>query len=179
MSMPGSFDNALVMFDNSIVNLRADMADPQTVETLARELRRIVNLMRSICEAQLAPLGLTAGMRALMEALAIEGPRTVPEIARARGVSRQHIQVIVNALADAGLARARANPAHKRSPQIALTPAGERLLAEVRGCEAPLWARLAAGFAEGDLRVAIEAARRAAAELEAMRAELPAGDGED
>ncbi len=68
--------------------------------------------------------GIDAPRRAVLEHLVRNGPATVPDIARRRGVSRQHIQTIVNALGDGGLVIAEPNPAHRRSPLIALTPTG-------------------------------------------------------
>ncbi len=68
--------------------------------------------------------GIDAPGRAVLEYLVRNGPTTVPDIARRRGVSRQHIQTLVNALGDGGLVVAEPNPAHRRSPLIALTPAG-------------------------------------------------------
>ena len=54
------------------------------------------------------------------------GPSTVPALARARPVSRQHIQVLVNRLLELGLVETRKNPAHERSSLVALTRAGAR-----------------------------------------------------
>lgn len=71
--------------------------------------------------------GLTPSQRAVLEHL-LRGGVTVPSLARQRGVTRQHIQMIVNDLVDLGLAEPRKNPAHKRSPLIVLTAHGERAI---------------------------------------------------
>ncbi len=68
--------------------------------------------------------GLDPSERAVLEFVSIHGPTTVPDIARQRGVSRQHIQSIVNQLADRGYTELQANPAHRRSHRIALTATG-------------------------------------------------------
>lgn len=62
--------------------------------------------------------------RAVLEFLSRHGPTTVPDIARQRGVSRQHVQMIVNDLVDRGFAALQPNPAHRRSHRIALTADG-------------------------------------------------------
>jgi len=62
--------------------------------------------------------------RAVLEFLSIHGATTVPEIARQRGVSRQHIQSIVNELAERGFTTLQPNPAHRRSHRVALTGDG-------------------------------------------------------
>ena len=63
-------------------------------------------------------------MRAVLEFLRREGNHTVSAIARARSVSRQHIQVLVNELLDHGLVGRIDNPDHRRAPLIALTDRG-------------------------------------------------------
>lgn len=64
------------------------------------------------------------GSWGLMRSLAEGGEQTVPEIARARPVSRQHIQKLADELAAEGLVEFVGNPAHKRSKLLRLTPAG-------------------------------------------------------
>lgn len=71
-----------------------------------------------------AGTSITVPMRAVLEFLCREGPTTVAGMARARSVSRQHIQQIVNDLADDRLVERHDNPDHKRAPLIALTADG-------------------------------------------------------
>jgi len=71
---------------------------------------------------------LDASGRAVLEFLSIHGPTTVPDIARQRGVSRQHIQTIVNELAEHGFTTLQPNPAHRRSHRIELTAAGTAVI---------------------------------------------------
>jgi DNA-binding MarR family transcriptional regulator len=52
----------------------------------------------------------------------------VPVLARARGVSRQHVQVVVDALEAEGLVTLEHNPDHRRSRLVRVTPEGERLV---------------------------------------------------
>ena len=80
-----------------------------------------------------------------MEALA-DGPRTVPDIARSKSVTRQHIQLLVDELATSDLVELKPNPAHRRSPLIALSRKGEALFASVRKLEGPFIERLATGL---------------------------------
>jgi len=80
-----------------------------------------------------APPGPTTpkGAAAALELLQRTGPATVPDIARRRYVTRQHIQTPVNALLAQGLVAAEANPAHRRSPRIALTADGRRMIRRI------------------------------------------------
>ena len=64
------------------------------------------------------------GSWGLMRRLAEGGPQTVPALARARPVSRQHIQKLADELASEGLVAFVDNPAHKRSKLLTLTDAG-------------------------------------------------------
>jgi DNA-binding MarR family transcriptional regulator len=105
------------------------------------------------------------GTWGLLHSLAIDGPQTVPQLARTRPVTRQHIQQIANEVAADGLIEFVDNPVHKRSKLLRLTPKGER--AEVEMTE-----RLRA-FA-GDLAKDFDVAELATAArvLNAVRAKL-------
>ena len=59
-----------------------------------------------------------------LHTLVTVGPSTVPEIARMRPVSRQHIQTMANEMATEGLIRFIENPRHKRSKLLEATDKG-------------------------------------------------------
>ena len=122
--------------------LRKSMPD---VERIAGEVRHLFQVLKSLADALHKDAGLTASTRAVMEAL-VDGPRTVPDIARSKSVTRQHIQLLVDELAASDLVELNPNPAHLRSPLIALSRKGEALFASMRKREAPLIERLAAGL---------------------------------
>jgi DNA-binding MarR family transcriptional regulator len=109
---------------------------------LVGEVRRAFRALAAAEEALHGDLGVTAAMRAVLEALG-NGPRTVPAVAGDRRVSRQHIQQVVNALYAAGLAEPRGNRHHRRSHLVAATARGREVLAEMRRREAELRAELA------------------------------------
>lgn len=71
---------------------------------------------------------LTNACRGVLRDLARLGPRTVPQLARRRECSRQHVQVLVNRLTADGMAELVPNPDHRRSPLVRLTPAGKDTL---------------------------------------------------
>lgn len=60
----------------------------------------------------------------VLRSLALDGPQTVPDIARSRPVSRQHCQTIVNGMKAQGFAELIANPRHKRSHLVRITKRG-------------------------------------------------------
>ena len=76
------------------------------------------------------------GMWELLRNLQLNGPRTVPQIARARGVARQRIPKIVEEPYAADLVLFRDNSDHKRSRIVVLTWEGsnafERIDKELR-----------------------------------------------
>lgn len=101
---------------------------PAQIEELlafAAEIRLLFHALRRQSDRVHAELGLTAGERSLLESLRDTGPRTVPQMARTAGVSRQHVQSVVNPLVGRGLLELRPNPKHKRSPLCVLSSEGE------------------------------------------------------
>jgi len=105
------------------------------VEVLADEVRLHYHALVRLAGALHRGLRVTAPMRAVLEFLQARGPTPVPRIARSRGVSRQHIQTIVNELLHEGLVELRDNPAHRRSCLVALTAAGHATIAGIRDTE--------------------------------------------
>lgn len=94
---------------------------------LIDEVRLLHNRFTELLDELHNEFGLTPSQRAVLEHL-VQGGVTVPSLARDRGVTRQHIQTIVNDLINQGLAEPRDNPAHKRSPLIVLTTEGDRAI---------------------------------------------------
>ena len=122
------------------------MASPQTkpLVKLIEAVRAGASEMRRISEVTNREFGLSAALRDVLDQLGREGPRTVPDMARAFGVSRQHVQQCVDRLGDRRLVSTRENPAHRRSSLIALTPDGTRLMSEIGRQEKAILERLEA-----------------------------------
>ena len=66
----------------------------------------------------------SAARRGVLRKLSEDGPQSVPQIARHRGVSRQHVQKLVDSLLEEGLVEYAPNPAHRKSDLVRLTSAG-------------------------------------------------------
>src|SRR5262245_53851597 len=66
-----------------------------------------------------------AGSYGFLRTLALEGPMTVPDIARSRPTSRQRMQRLADELAGEGLVTFVRNPNHRRSKLVRLTAKGE------------------------------------------------------
>ncbi len=97
-----------------------------------------------------------AGSFGLLRSLKSSGPQTVPQLARARDVSRQHIQILANGLAEQGLVEFVDNPAHRRSRLLKITGLGERRLAQVMHRIEEAYEDISAGMDPGEIRAAIE-----------------------
>ena len=80
-------------------------------------------------------LGISASQRAILEFLAMQSPQTVPQIAREKSVSRQHIQQLVNELIEKELIETIENPAHKRSAFLQHTTKGASLFKKLSTLE--------------------------------------------
>lgn len=134
---------------------------------LEREVRGLFHQLRAAAEAIHAPHdALPIPLRGVLESLHRDGPTTVPALARARPVSRQYVQTIVNALLDEGLVETRDNPGHRRSSLVALTASGRRRFEAIQARERRIVARLELGATDAELREAarvLRAVRRALA----------------
>lgn len=114
----------------------------EPVETLLNEVRMLLHRAVQVAEELHAGEPVSLGMRGVLEFLLGNGPTSVPQIARRRFVTRQHIQSLVNRLLAEGLVDLDENPAHRRSALVALTPAGRRLIERMLKREARFYAGL-------------------------------------
>lgn len=129
---------------------------------LLDEVRLLWHVMSQVAERLHEEEAVTLGMRAVLELLATFGPATVPDMARRRRVSRQHIQLLVSELAKRGLVATAPNPAHRRSGLIELTGEGRVTFERMSRREQRYLERLT--VPGGD-----EAVTRSAATLSAVR----------
>lgn len=120
---------------------------------LTWKIRRSFKLLAALADTYLAPYGLVAGERAVMEFIDSWGEKSVPELARSFHVSRQNIQVRVNGLIRKGLLEKRANPAHKRSVLIGLSQAGRDMFTAIKNEEESHIRELFGGLSAEDVAV--------------------------
>jgi DNA-binding MarR family transcriptional regulator len=92
------------------------------LEELIDEVRLLWNTLVQRGERLHAGESITMGQRAVLEFLLRNGPTTVPNVARSRRVSRQHIQALVDPLLERGLVQP-LSTRHKRSVLLRLSPA--------------------------------------------------------
>ena len=97
---------------------------------------------------------MTGAERDVLDFLVFEGAATVPQIARNRGVSRQHIQKRADALVEKGLAEFVENPAHKTSRLLEASIKGERAHATASRGEAEVLQQLSGKINPKDIETA-------------------------
>ena len=114
-------------------------------------LRRLFRAMASAANQYLADSGLSVADRAVMEFLYPDHELSVPEIARRYDVSRQHVQVTVNALVARDLLTSVENPKHKRSRLTHLSSLGRNCFDEIRRNESTIVDRLFDDVPDDDL----------------------------
>ena len=112
-----------------------------------------------------APVGQTQARWQVIGAVA-EATRTVPQIARRMGMSRQSVQRVADLLAKDGMLRLDPNPDHARSPLLRLTPKGARVKARLTAIGEEWAASITQGMAGADLEQAVEVVRTVTRKLD-------------
>jgi DNA-binding MarR family transcriptional regulator len=135
------------------------------LEELLDQVRLVWHVMVQAGERLHERERITLGMRAVLEFLAQNGPAAVPEIARRRHVTRQHIQALVNDVLDLRLVSLEDNPAHRRSALVRLTADGQKAIERMKRRERQFFDRLELNAKPRDIR-------QAAATLSAVRQAL-------
>jgi DNA-binding MarR family transcriptional regulator len=103
---------------------------------------RLAHRVRTLSERLHGSDSLSAGRRGILRDLRDNGPQTVPQMARRRFVSRQHIQSLVDPLTSEGHVELVENPAHRRSRLVRLTRRGDLLVQEMAQRERDLMAQM-------------------------------------
>lgn len=126
------------------------------------EIPALFHTLRMVADDVHGGRNITASRRGVLRGLDRLGPQSVPQMARARTVSRQHIQGIVNGLLKDGLVASEENPAHRKSPLVRLTAKGKRLLQAAGEREKQLLAHASIGLTAKEIN-------RAADTLQSLR----------
>lgn len=95
--------------------------------------------------------GRGAVRRGILRGVVRFGPQTVPEMARARSVTRQNVQPVVDALVREGLLDRVPNPGHRRSPRYAPTDAARSMVARMDRNDARVLAAVGRGVRPSDV----------------------------
>ena len=103
----------------------------KAIAALIEEADIFMHRLQSVATQIHREVDMSPGLRCISLELDRHGSQTVPQIARSRAVTRQHIQPLVNHLAKDGYVEFVENPAHKRSALVQLTTRGKELVDEI------------------------------------------------
>jgi DNA-binding MarR family transcriptional regulator len=118
----------------------------EEVDRLVADVLECAGALRRYGDALTRPLGQTEVL--------CGGARTVPQVARRLGVTRQSVQRVANLLAAEGLIESVTNPENARSPLFRLSERGEEVLAAITRAADPWLRRVGEELSFDDLRQA-------------------------
>lgn len=123
------------------------------------EIFRCNGVLLARGEELTAEAGLTSARWQLLGYLA-DGPATVADLARRRGLRRQSVQETANRLDAAGLITKAANPADRRSPVLHITEEGRARLEAVEPERAAWSRRHAVAIGQAELLITLRTLQR-------------------
>jgi DNA-binding MarR family transcriptional regulator len=117
--------------------------------------------------------GLTAAWWQVLGGV-LDEPRSVAEIGRRMGMSRQGVQRVADLLVEQGLAEYRPNPTHRRAKLLACTETGYWAIRQISMAQHPWANRVGAALEADELRDALATMQRLVAVLDADASEAAA-----
>ena len=121
--------------------------------------------------------GLTAAWWQVLGGV-LDAPRSVPDIARQMGITRQGVQRVADLLVERGMAEYLPNPAHRRAKLVACTQAGYWAIRQVALAQRPWADRVASHVGADELRQTLATMRRLIDMLETDQA-TEGGEADD
>jgi DNA-binding MarR family transcriptional regulator len=116
--------------------------------------------------------GLTAAWWQVLGGV-LDEPRSVADIGRRMGMSRQGVQRVADLLVEQGLAEYRPNPTHRRAKLLACSEAGYWAIRQISLAQHPWANRVGAEVEAEELRAALATMQRLVAILDANAPEAP------
>ena len=126
---------------------------------------RLNGRLLEVAQRLAAEGGLTAARWQVLGGV-LDQPRTVAEVGRRMGMTRQGVQRVADLLVADGLAEYRPNPSHRRAKLLACTEAGYWAVRQITLAQHPWSNRLGAEVGPADLRAALATMQRLTATLE-------------
>jgi DNA-binding MarR family transcriptional regulator len=142
-------------------------ASSELVPLIVADIYELASRFREHGETIARTVGQTQARWQVMSAASAE-PRTVPQIARRLGVTRQNVQRIADLLVEEGWARFAPNAEHRSSDHLILTARGEKALRELTAAAEGYHARVGASFSDEQLTALHRHLRRVRAALEQL-----------
>jgi DNA-binding MarR family transcriptional regulator len=135
---------------------------------------RLNGRLLDVAQGLAANGGLTAAWWQVLGAVLGE-PRTVADIARRMGVTRQGVQRVADVLVERGVAEYLPNPAHRRAKLIACTEAGHWAISRIAVAQRPWADGIASHIGAEDLRQTLRTMLRLIDVIETEQAAVPIG----
>lgn len=159
--------------DHDHIPARADWPEPDTqspagaalTEMILTTFRLNARLMEA-AQVLAAEGGITAAWWQVLGGV-LDQPRTLAEIGRQMGMTRQGVRRVADLLVEQGLAELRPNPAHRRAQLLACTKAGYWAIRQISVAQHPWAERIASQIDMDDLANANATMRRLVEVLEA------------
>lgn len=126
---------------------------------------RLNGRLLEVAQQLAAEGGLTAAWWQVLGGV-LDQPRTVAEIGRRMGMTRQGVQRVADLIVERGLAEYRPNPSHRRAKLLACTEAGYWAVRQVTLVQHPWSNRIGAEIGTDDLRRALATMQLLTAALE-------------
>jgi DNA-binding MarR family transcriptional regulator len=126
---------------------------------------RLNGRLLEVAQRLAAEGGLTAARWQVLGGV-LDEPRTVAEVGRRMGMTRQGVQRVADLLVADGLAEYRPNPSHRRAKLLACTEAGYWAIRQITLAAHPWSSRLGAEVGPTDLRATLATMQRLIATLE-------------
>jgi DNA-binding MarR family transcriptional regulator len=154
------------------MNERKDKASTALVPLVVADIYELAGQLRADGETIARTVGQTQARWQVMSAASAE-PKSVPQIARRLGVTRQNVQRIADLLVEEGSARFASNPDHRSSDHLVLTASGQKALQQLTAAAEAYHARVAAKFSDEQLTALHHQLRRLCATLDQVESVVP------
>ncbi len=150
--------------------------EAKALSALILETFRLNSSLSAAEDRLTVDLGLTSARLQVLRAID-DRPRSVAQIARLIGLTRQAVQRIANVLVEEGFAAYGDNPEHKRAKLLQLSDGGREALDEANRRHEDWSRRLAAGFGATPIDTALWLMRNLRERLSASERQLRDGAG--
>jgi DNA-binding MarR family transcriptional regulator len=141
--------------------------EQELLSALAKTVFRLNGQFLAIGEELARPVGLTAALWQVLAAV-LRAPRSVADVARDVGVTRQSAQRVADVLVERGLAAYQPNPSHRRAKLLTPTPAGRQAVQRIAPAHAAFAQYLAQALSTVTLEVSLATVERLSKELEQL-----------
>lgn len=148
-------------------------AEDPAVGTAMNAIRRIVRVLREASRDAEKTIGVSGAQLYVMHRLAAAGPLTINELAGATATHQSSVSVVVGRLVERGLVTRGVSAGDRRRREVALTPAGRRMVTRAPSAGSD---RLVAGLAAMPGRARADLAAKLDALVRAMGADQEPAD---